>query len=219
MIFPSSCCCSVAKPHLAPWDPMDCNTPGSSVLHYSSKVCWNSCPLSQWCHPTISFSVASFSSCPQSFPASGSFPVSWPLASGDQGIGASASVFPMNIQSWLPLELSGLISLLSRGLSRVFSSTPIGKYDKRRQHIKRQRRHFANKGMYSQSYGFSSSHVWMWELDCREGWAPKNWCFWTVVLEKTLESPLDSKEIKPVNPKGNQPWIFIGKTDAEAPIL
>ena len=78
-----------------------------------------------------------------------------------------------------------------------------------------------------QSYGFSSSHVWMWELDHEEGWVPKNWCFWTVVLEKTLESPLDwrrsnqsiLKEIKPVNPKGNQPWIFIGKTDAEASIL
>ena len=63
----------------------------------------------------------------------------------------------------------------------------------------------------SQGYGFSSGHVWMWELDCEEGWAPKNWCFWTVMLEKTLESPLDSKEIKPVNPKGNQYWIFIGR--------
>ena len=71
------------------------------------------------------------------------------------------------------------------------------------------------------SYGFSSSHVWMWELDHKEGWAPKNWCFRTVVLEKTLESPLDSKEIQPVHPKGNQSWIFIGRTDAEAetPIL
>ena len=72
-----------------------------------------------------------------------------------------------------------------------------------------------------QSYGFSSSHVWMWELDYKESWAPKNWCFWTVVLEKTLESPLDSKEIQSVHPKGNQSWIFIGRTDveAEAPIL
>ena len=69
---------------------------------------------------------------------------------------------------------------------------------------------------FSQSYGFSSSHVWMWELDCEEGWAPKNWCFWTVVLEKTLESPLDCKEIRPVNPKVNQSWIFIKRTDAEA---
>ena len=73
----------------------------------------------------------------------------------------------------------------------------------------------------SQSYGFSSSHVWMWELDYKESWAPKNWCFWTVVLEKTHKSPLDCKEIQPVHPKGNQSWIFIGRTDAEAetPIL
>ena len=68
----------------------------------------------------------------------------------------------------------------------------------------------------SQSYGFSNSHVWMWELEYKESWAPKNWCFWTVVLEKTLESPVDSKDIQPVSPKGNQSWIFIGKTDAEA---
>ena len=92
-------------------------------------------------------------------------------------------------------------------------------YDQPRQHIKKQTCHFANKDPYSQSYGFSSSHVWMWELDHNEGWAPKNWCFWTVVLKKTFESPLDSKEIKPVNPKGNQPWILIGSTDAEAPVL
>ena len=88
-------------------------------------------------------------------------------------------------------------------------------YDKPRQHIKKQRHYFANKGLYSQTYGFSSSHVWMWELDHKEGWMLKNWCFRTVVLEKTLESPMDSK-IKPVNPKGNQPWIFIGRTDVEA---
>ena len=92
-------------------------------------------------------------------------------------------------------------------------------YDKSRHRIKKQRHHFANKGPYSQSYGFSSNPVQMWELDHKEGWAPKNWCFHIVVLEKTLESPLDSKEIKPVHPKGNQPWIFIGRTDAEAPIL
>ena len=91
--------------------------------------------------------------------------------------------------------------------------------DKTRQCIIKQRLYFADKGPYSQSYGSSSSHVWMWELDHEESWAPKNWCFWTVVLKKTLESPLDSKEIKPVNQKGNQPWIFIGSTDAEAPIL
>ena len=85
-------------------------------------------------------------------------------------------------------------------------------YDKPRQLIKKQRHHFANKGLYSQSYGFSNSHVWMWELDYTESWAPKNWCFWTVVLEKTLESPLDCKKIQPINPKGNQSSILIGRT-------
>ena len=87
--------------------------------------------------------------------------------------------------------------------------------------IKKQRHYFANKGPSSQGYGISSGHVWMWELDYKESWAPKNWCFWIVVLEKTLESPLDCKEIRPVHPKGDQSWIFIGKTDVEAetPIL
>ena len=88
-------------------------------------------------------------------------------------------------------------------------------YDKARQCIKNQRHYFANEVPYTQSYGFSSSHVQMWELDQKEGWTPKNWCFQTVVLEKTFESSLDSKEIIPVNPKGNQLWIFIGRTDAE----
>ena len=89
-------------------------------------------------------------------------------------------------------------------------------YDQPRQHIKKQRHYFANKSPSSQSYGFSSSHVWLLELDYKESWAPKNWCFWTVVLEKTLESPLDCREIQPINAKGNQPWIFIGRTDSEA---
>ena len=82
-------------------------------------------------------------------------------------------------------------------------------------------RDIANKGPSSQGYGFSSGHVWMWELDYTESWALKNWCFWTVVLEKTLESPLDCKEIQPVHPKGDQSWVFIGRTDFEAatPIL
>ena len=94
-------------------------------------------------------------------------------------------------------------------------------YDQPRQHIKKQRHYFANKGPSSEGYGFSSGPVWMWELDHKESWAPKNWCFWTVMLEKTLESPLDFKEIQPVHPKGNQSWIFIGRTDAaaETPIL
>ena len=94
-------------------------------------------------------------------------------------------------------------------------------YEQPRQHIKKQRHYFANKGPYSQSYGFSSNHVWMWELDYKESWAQKNWYFWTVVLDKTLENPLNCREIQPVHPKGNQSWIFIGRTDAEAetPIL
>ena len=88
-------------------------------------------------------------------------------------------------------------------------------------HIKKQRHYFADKGLCSQCYGFSSSHVCMWELDHKECWVLKNWWFWARVLKKALESPLDCKEIKSVNPKGNQPWIFIGRTDAkaEAPIL
>ena len=94
-------------------------------------------------------------------------------------------------------------------------------YDTYRQSIKKQRHHFVNKGPYSQSYGFSSSHVWMWDLDYKETWVLKNWCFWTVVLEKTLESPLECKEIQSVHLKGNQSWIFIGRIDAETetPIL
>ena len=94
-------------------------------------------------------------------------------------------------------------------------------YDQLRQHIKKQRRYFADKSPSTQSYGFSSSYVWMWDSDYKESWVQKNWYFWTVVLEKTLESPLDCKEIQPVHPKGNQSWIFIGRTDAEAeaPIL
>ena len=86
-------------------------------------------------------------------------------------------------------------------------------------HIKKQRHHLADKSPCSQSCGFSSTHVQMWELDHKKGWVPKNWCFLIVVLQKTLGSPLDCKEIRPVNPKGYQPWIFIGRTDAEAPIL
>ena len=94
-------------------------------------------------------------------------------------------------------------------------------YVQTRQHVKKQVHYFADKGSSSQRYGFSTSHVWMWELDHKESWVLKNWCFWTVVLEKIPESPLECKEIKPVNPQGSQPWIFTGRTDAEveAPIL
>ena len=93
-------------------------------------------------------------------------------------------------------------------------------YDKPRQHIKKQRHLFANKSPSSQSYVFSSSNIWMRELDHKEGWVPKNWCFWGVVLEKTLESPLDCKEIQPAHLKGNQSWIFTARTDEdETPLL
>ena len=94
-------------------------------------------------------------------------------------------------------------------------------YDQPKQHIKKQGHYFAKKGPSSQNYDFSSSHVWMWEMDYKENLAPKNWCFWNVVLKKILESPLDCEDIQPVHPKGNQSWIFIGRTDAaaETPIL
>ena len=89
-------------------------------------------------------------------------------------------------------------------------------YDQPRQHIKKQRYYFVNKGPSSQGYGFSSGHVWIWELDYKESWVQKNWCLWTVVLEKPLESPLDCKEIQSVHPKGNQFWVFTGRIDVEA---
>ena len=117
--------------------------------------------------------------------------------------------------SWAPKSLQMVTAAMK--LKDVCSLEK--SYDKSRQRIKKQRHCFANKGLSSQSYGFSSSHVWMWELDYKESWVPKNWCFWNVVLEKTLESPLDCKENKPVNPKGYQSWIFIGRTDAGTPIL
>ena len=127
-----------------------------------------------------------------------------------------------NVEKWKQWQI-----LFSRAPKSPWTVTAVMKlrelvpwkesYDKTRQ----QRHHFVDKGPCSQSYGFSSSHVLMWELDCKGGRAPKNWCFQIVVLEKTLKSPLDSMEIKLVNPKGNQPWIFTGRTDAEAetPIL
>ena len=87
--------------------------------------------------------------------------------------------------------------------------------DQPRQHIKKQRHYFANKGPSSQGYGFSCCHVWMWELNYKESWEAKYWCFWTAVLEKTLKSPLDCVEIQPVYPKGDQSWVFIGRTDVE----
>ena len=114
-------------------------------------------------------------------------------------------------------HIQGIPEVQGRNIcTRLLELTPWKEsYDQPRQHIQKQRHYFANKGPSSQGYGFSSSRVWMWVLDCEESWAPKNWYFWTVVLEKTLESPMDCKEIQPVHPKGNQSWIFIGRTDAE----
>ena len=124
---PSVCicyCCSVAMSCLTLCDPMDCSTPSFLVLHYLPE-CSNSCPLNQWCHPTILSSVIPFASCFYSFLASGSFLISQLFASGGQriGVSASTSVLPMTTQHWFPLGWSGLISLLSKGLSRVFSNT------------------------------------------------------------------------------------------------
>ena len=121
----------------------------------------------------------------------------------------------------MPGESHGRKSLVGYSPRGRKESDTTERLHSNRQRVKKQRHYFADKDPSSQGYGFSSSHVWMWELDCEESWAPKNWCFWTVVLEKTLESPLDCKEIKPVHPKGNQSWIFIERTDtkAEAPLL
>ena len=118
----SPCCCSAA---LQPYGLHHARLPCASL---SPGVCPNSCPLSQWCHPTISSSVIPFSSCPQFFSASGAFPRSWLFASGGQSTGASASVLPMNMQGWFPIGLTGWIFLQSKGLSRVFSSTTVQKH-------------------------------------------------------------------------------------------
>ena len=119
---------------------------------------------------------------------------------------------------FLPGESQGRESLVG---CRLWGLTWLKQLSSSRQHIKKQKHYFANKGPSSQGYGFSISHVWMWELDYKESLAQKNWCFWTVVLEKTLESPLDFKEIQPVHPKGDQSWVFTGGTDVEdeTPIL
>ena len=126
------------------------------------------------------------------------------------------------LRSWTPyckIPKSPQMVIAAMKLKDAYSSE--GKLWQPRQHIKKQRHYFANKCPSSQGYGFSSGHVWMWELDCQESWATKNWCFWTMVLEKTLESPLECKDIQPVHPKGDQSWLFTERTDVEAetPIL
>ena len=123
-------------------------------------------------------------------------------------------------KQWLTLFFWAPKSLQMVTAAMKLKDTPwMESYDQPRQHIKKQRNCFANKYPSSQGYGFSSSHVWMWELDYKESWVPNNWCFWTVVLKKTLESPLDCKEVQPVHPKGDQSWVFIGGTDVEAETL
>ena len=120
--------------------------------------------------------------------------------------------------SWAPKSLQKVMAAMK--LKEMLAPWKKS-YDQPRQHIKKQRHYFPNKGLSSQSYGFSTSHVQMCELDHKESWVLKNWFFWTVMLEKTLECPMDCKEIQPVPHKGNQSWIFTGRTDAEAeaPIL
>ena len=106
---------------------------------------------------------------------------------------------------WAPKSLQ----MVTAAMKLKYACSLEGKYDQPRQHIKKHRHHFVNKGPSSQGYGFSSNHIWMWVLDCKESWVLKNWCFWTVVLEKTLESPLDCKEIQPLHPKGDQSWCSL----------
>ena len=130
---------------------------------------------------------------------------SWQIE-GEKVEAVTDFIFLLPKSPWMVTTATKLKSLVSWKVS----------YDKPRQHVRNQRHHLANKHPCSQSYDFSSSHVQIWELEHKEGWALKNWFFWIMGLEKTLESSLDFKEIKPVNPKGNQPWIFIGRTDAEA---
>ena len=113
---------------------------------------------------------------------------------------------------WVPKSLQMMTLAMKLKLPVPWKTS----YDQPRQHIKKQRHYTVNKGLSNHSYGFSRSHVWTWELDYKESWGSKNWCFWTVVLEKTLESPLNSEAVQPVHPKINQSWIFIGRTDAEA---
>ena len=117
---------------------------------------------------------------------------------------------------WLSLILGAPKSLQMVTAAMKLKDAWKKHYDQPRQYIKKQRHYFANKGQSRQGYGFSISHVWMWGLDHNEGWTLKNWCFQTAVLQKSLENSLNSKEIKPVNPKGNESWIFIGESDAEA---
>ena len=178
-----------------PWDPMDCSLPGSFVYGILQAR------ILEW--------VA--------------------ISSSSLQLEATLNTFTCREKEEIPPHLHKTYTHSSQKEEKhscillLLQTLVIWKesYDQPRQHIEKQRHYFANKGLPSQGYSFSSGHVWMWELDYKGSWAQKNWCFWTVVLEKTLESPLDCKEIQPVHPEGNQSWIFIGRTDtvAETPIL
>ena len=141
------------------------------------------------------------------------------LTTGPQGPAVRANVPSLACPSKRQKVKSKMESLLRRKVhaewhtGEIRESFPLGKF---KSCIRRQRHYFANKGLSNQTCGFSSGHVGMWELVYKESWVPKNWCFWTVVLEKTLESPSDCKEIQAVHPKENQSWIFIGRTNVEA---
>ena len=160
------CCCSVTQSCLALCDPRNCSTPGFPCPSPSPGACSNSCPSNEWCHPTISSSVTPFSSCPQSFPASGSFPMSQLFTSSSQSIEVSASVLPMKIQGWFPLGWTGLISLLSKGLSRVFPSTTIWKH----------------QFFGAQPSLWSNSHIHTWLLGKTQLWLDRplsaRWCLY-----------------------------------------
>ena len=238
--------CSVVSDSLRPHESQHTRPPCPSP---TPRVHSDSCPSSQWCHPAISSSVVPFSLCPQSLPASESFPMSQLFAWGGQstGVSALALFLPRKSQGWSPSEWTGWISLqlwqidgktmemvrdfiswAPKSLQMVTAAMKLKptcsleeKLWPSRQHMKKQSHYFTYKGPSIQSYGFSNSRLSMWDLDHKESWTLKNWCFCTVVLEKTHESSLDSREIQPVHPKENHPWIFIGRTDAEAetPIL
>ena len=222
------------QPHESQHARLPCPSPTLGVYP-------NSCPLIQWCHPAISSSVVPFSSCPQSLPASGSFPISQLFPWGGQSIGVSdsTSVLPMNTQDWSPLGCMWILYQLSHQGSPSAKKAECQRIDAQRlRHLP------AMWETQVQSLGWEDplekemathSSILTWRIPWmkqpgrlqstgsqRVGhyWATslhfRNWCFWTVVLEKTLESPLDCKEIQPVHPKRDQSWVFIGRTDVEA---
>ena len=178
----------------------------------SLRTCSNSCPLIWWYHSTTLSSITPFYSCPSIFPSI------WVFSSESEFCIRWPKYWSFSISAFS--EYSGLISfrivwfdlLVDQGTLESL----IQHHRSKASILEKQRHCFAKNGLCSQSYDFSGGLVWMWELDHKEDWASNNWCFWTVALEKTLKSPLDRKEIIPVNSKGNKPWIFIRRTDDEA---